>query len=672
MPDVIVKNQSELDAALKAARGGEVIKLAAGSYTTLGINLRNFTSAVTIQSLDVNNKALVQSMSITSSSNIVVKDLDIKQNFQPEQDWMLANRVVNSKNVTLDGVAISGGTGDPALSRGIGLVVRDSSVVSIKNSSIDHFAVGLDGRNTDAMTIQNNDFHHNRRDHTNFSEMSNLLIDNNLFTDLYPVNGEHPDNIQFLTSGRAKGSSNITITNNVIMQGNGGSSQGIFMNDENGNLPYTNINIKNNLVYTNGMYHGINVVNGRNVNIDSNTIVSKMDGTSLWIRLDKTADATITNNVTDAIILDATSTNIRQSNNAVLTSDAVTLRKLYDLNAVSTAALSNLIVSGVGFQPPVGSAAASLVAKELVTLAKPASPNLLLNMQFTGSGIVDQSRWSSDETKSAVNLAAIDGGFFQVKTGTGFELLREYSRQLYSLPAFTISFDMKRDSVTAPAGQIMGINQSWGISLRANGELAFTMTNAAGKNFSLVTTGANITDTATHKIALTYDSAKGNAILYVDGVARGSLAMSGSTRASEFWGLYVGSPFSSAFSGGIGGIQIREGALSASEILVLGGGANATLPTSEAVKYSLTKGAASSAALLLMSGGTSTTKAVTAVGTSTLASTLTGGATAQLALASKVSVTDDISLTGDLGGSALWQRSTMITGNSYRMELHHV
>lgn len=671
MPDIIVKNQSELDAALKAARGGETIKLAAGAYTSITVNLKSYTSAVTIQSLDIGNKAVVQSLLIASSSNVVVKNLDVRQDFKPEQDWMIANRIVNTKNVTLDNVVLSGGTGDVTKSMGFGLNVRDSSNFTIKNSSIDHYSVGLSGNNVDGMVIKDNNFHDNRRDHTNFASMNNLVIDSNIFTDLYPVGSEHPDSIQFLTNGQPKGNSNITISNNLIMQGKGGASQGIFMNDENGNLPYTNINIKNNLVYVNGFFHGINVVNGRNVNIDSNTIISKMDATPLWIRLDKTDGAVLSNNVADSIVIDATSKNITQVNNAVLANDSVTLRKLYDINAVSNAALANLLVAGVGYQPPAGSVAASLVAKELLTLQKPSNTNLLLNMNFNANGMVDQSRWSSDETKSPVSGASVSDGFFKVKTGSSFELLRDYSRQLYNLPAFTVNFDLKRDSVTAPVGQVMGIHQSWAIALRANGELAFTMTNATGQNFSLVTSGANLLDTATHKVALTYDSMKGTAVMYVDGVARGSIAVSGSTRGSEFWGLTIGNVFGAAFSGGISGIQVREGALSASEILTLGGGANATVPPADAVKYSLTKGAASSAAALLTSGGTNAAKSVTAMGTATLASTLASVATAASALGSKVAVAPNISVAGNMDAIGLSQRSMVMGGNAYRLEMYH-
>lgn len=635
MPDIIVRNQSELDAAIKAAKGGETIKLAAGTYTSITVQNKTFTTPVTIASLDSSNPVNVTTLQIINSSNLVVKNVTAAQNFQPAQDYNYANRIIGSTNVVVDGVKLSGGTGDVTKSMGWGLLLRDSKGVTIKNSSVDHFGLGMNVLTVDGVTIQNNNFHDNRRDHTNFAEASNVVIDNNMFTNLYPVNGEHPDAIQFMTNGKTKGNTNITVSNNVMMQGDGLPFQGVFMGNES-SIPYENITIKNNLVYQNGFTHGINVVLGKNVNVDSNTIISKMDSVADWIRLDGVTGGKVTNNVADQVVITATSTGITQSNNAVLATDSVTLRKIGDLMAGSNAKLANLLVSGVGYQPPVGSAFATLVAKEQATAQVPAGANLLLDLQFTATGIVDQTRWSTDETTKAVDLTAISNGMFQVKTGTGFELARDNSRQLFALPAFTLNFDMKRAGTTAAVGQIMGVNQSWGISLRADGELVFTVKNAAGQSYTVATSGAKMTDTATHKIALTYDSAKGKAIIYVDGVVKGSGTIVGSTRAIEFAGLYIGSPFNAAFSGSVGEVAMRDAALSASQILALNAASTASTPSTATVKTSLTGSLASSAVTILTTPATVTAVPVAAIGTLTLGGSASAASVSQVSLAQAI------------------------------------
>ncbi|UYY79021.1 LamG-like jellyroll fold domain-containing protein [Sphingomonas sp. R1] len=651
MPDIIVRNQSELDAAIKAAKGGETIKLAAGTYTSITVHTKTFTTPVTITSLDASKPVNVTTLQIINSSNLVVKNVTAAQNFQPAQDYNYANRIIGSSNVVIDGVTLSGGTGDVTKSMGWGLLLRESKGVTIKNSSVDHFALGMNVLTVDGVTLQGNNFHDNRRDHTNFAEASNVVIDNNMFTNLYPVNGEHPDAIQFMTNGKTKGNTNITITNNVMMQGDGLAFQGVFMGNES-SIPYENITIKNNLVYQNGFTHGINVVLGKNVTVDSNTIISKMDAIADWIRLDGVTGGKVTNNVVDQVVITATSSGITQSNNAVLATDAVTLRKIGDLMAGSKAQLANLIVSGVGYQPPAGSAFAAQVAKEQAAAQTSTGANLLLDLQFTATGIVDQTRWSTDETTKALDLTAISNGMFQVKTGTGFELTRDNSRQLFALPAFTLNFDMKRATATGAVGQIMGVNQSWGISLRADGELVFTVKNAAGQSYTVATSGAKMTDTATHKIALTYDSAKGKAIIYVDGVVKGSGTIVGSTRAVEYAGLYIGSPFNAAFSGSVGEIEMRDAALSASQILALNAAATAASQPTTTVKPSLTSSLAASAVTILGTPVTSTALPAATTGTLTLGGSASTASVAQVSLAQAIAMnaagTAAVSATGSL------------------------
>lgn len=666
MPDIIVRNQSELDAAIKAAKGGETIKLAAGTYTSVSVIGKTFTSPVTIQSLDANNRANVTALQVNSSNNVVFKNLIAAQDFKPAEDWMTANRIYKSNNITLDNVTISGGTGDVTKSKGIGLYIRDGINVNVVNSSMDHFAFGMSVQNVNGMLVQGNNFHDNRGDHTNFSEMNNVTIDNNMFSNLFPVGAEHPDAIQFMTKGRAFGSSNVTISNNVVMQGSGLGTQGFFLGNEDG-LPYTNVTIKNNLIYLNGWYHGINVVTGNNINIESNTIISKMDAAPLWIRLENVNGGKVVNNVTDAITITDTSKNIANSGNAVLSADAVTLRKIVDINSESKALLANLIVKGIGYQPPAGSAAAAIIAKELATATKPANANLLMDLQFTntGTGIVDQTRWSSDETVKAIDLANISNGMYKVRTGAGFELSRPQTLQIFSLSAFTLSFDMKRDSTSAGAGQILGIYQSWAISLRADGELMFNLTNATGKSFSLVTNGAKLTDTATHKVALTYDSAKGKAIVYVDGVAKGAATMSGSTRPMEFWGLYVGSPWGTAFSGGVGDIELRDGAMSSAEVQTLKTATTTTAQAAAVLQSTLAKALVSNVTSVLASNSADSTNAT--IGAATLAGTTGAMAAAQLTVARGA-----IGGAGDVALGNVVLRSPLLSGKLASMDFYHV
>lgn len=636
MPDIIVKNQTELDAALKAAKGGETIKLAAGTYTSLSIMDKNYATNVTITSLDPANKVNVSKLVVNKSTNVTIKDIDVKRAVAKEE---FANLVHNSSKITLDGVTISGGTGDPSQALGLGLQIRFSSDIVMQNSSIDHFIVGLGAQQSSNVVIKNNSFHDNRRDHTNLSELTNVTIDSNSFTNLFPVGDEHPDAIQFWTANSTKASSNVTISNNVIMQGAGKGTQGIFIGGENPNLIYDGINITNNLLYGNGWSHGISVTNAKNVAVESNTVISKMDGVAYWIMLNGVDGAKVSNNVTDSIIVSQTSKNVDLGKNGVLGQDSSLLRSIVGLNDEGSARLADLLVPGMGYQPPKGSVAAALVQEQMLT-AKPTNSSLLLDLSFKSDGLVEQSRWASTATLAPINASAVEGSSYHISTGVGIGLDRSATRQIYSLSAFTISFDLRRQAPTASVGDILGIYRSWGISLRADGEIMFQMQNASGQSYTVMTKGAKLTDTANHKIALTYDSTRSKLMIYVDGVERGSGTVTGMTRPVESWGLYVGGPYNrSTVNGTVGDIEIRDTALSAAQVQSLG--ATASADPVAALKYTLTKGLVSSATTLAAAaGGTnSTLLPATTVATTTTLTTATPQVTQLLQVLANQSIT---------------------------------
>lgn len=570
MPDIIVKNQTELDAALRAATGGETIKLLAGTYTGVSLTNRAFASNVTITSADPGQPATIQRVMLNNSSNVTFKGLELGRPLAPtDPEWTQLHNVTASSNITFDAVRITGGSGDPSKSVGWGMFVRGGSNVTIKNSTIDHVTMGLNISGVTGVVLKDNTFQNNRRDGVNLGAVTNVVIDGNLFTDMFPVNGEHPDAIQFLTASTTTASSNIVIKNNIIMQGNGEPIQGIFMGEEVGTLPYSNVSITNNLIYLNGMANGISVGHSSNVNIQNNTVVSRTDdGVAAQISLGNVNGATVSGNIGDRLVMNSATTNVTVGTNSWLQQDSAMLRKFGNLNALGAAKLSQFVVDSLGYHPPAGSAAEAIVAAELAVAKPSPTRNLLFDLEFKEGGLVEQSRFHSVGS-SAIDLTAISNGTYHVQTGKGFEVSRPNSVQLFALPAFTLTFDMKRDSATAPAGQIVGVFQGWSVSLQSNGELNFTIKNDAGKSFSITTQNAKLLDTNTHKIGITYDSVAGRAVIYVDSVAKGTGAVSGISRRLESWGFYVGSQFNNAFSGRVGGIEMRDEALTAAQIATL-------------------------------------------------------------------------------------------------------
>lgn len=573
MADIVVHNQAELTAALKKVQGGETIKLASGSYGVIKLDNINPSGNVTIVSADLGNPAKVDQILVSSSSNFTFKGLDVGLPVGSPEPGTKMNSVTGSSKISFDDVHFSGTKTNPAESSASGLVVRDSADVSAANSTFDHVMAGVDFARTTGIIVKNNSFSQIRRDGMILSEVSDVLIDGNVITDLHPAGADHPDGIQFFTNGTKKASSNITISNNVIVQGAGAATQGIFLGDElGGALPYTNVNIVNNLVYMSGLSHGIYVAGGRGVVVSSNSVLSRSDdATPTWIMLRDVSGAAVSNNVADKMV-SSNSVAVTVSGNSWLEQSGSTLRSLGNLNGMAQARISDLLVERLGFHPAAGTAAYDMWMAEKqgrtaasVTLA--GGDHMVLDLQFGANGAVDHSRFNSQATPDAANIETANGkGVYHVATGEGFGLARQNSWQLYGMSAFTLSFSLQRDSATSTTGQVLGIYQSWSVSLQSSGELNFTMKNDAGVVYSVVTNGAKIKDTDAHDIAITYDKATKRAVIYVDNVARGSGTVTGSTRELESWGLYVGYQFGTSFAGKVGDIQMRDVALPASQI----------------------------------------------------------------------------------------------------------
>ncbi len=116
--------------------------------------------------------------------------------------------------------------------------------------------------------------------------------------------GDHPDAIQFLTTGTTAASHDINITGNLITRGTGDAVQGIFMRDEVGTLPYANVNIDNNMLVGTG-YNGITVLGGKTVAVTNNTLDSLPGDTNVtWVMVQNADNVTASGNTAKSFIFD--------------------------------------------------------------------------------------------------------------------------------------------------------------------------------------------------------------------------------------------------------------------------------------------------------------------------------------------------------------------------------
>lgn len=193
---------------------------------------------------------------------------------------------------------------------------------------------------------------------------------------------------------------------------------------------------------------------------------------------------------------------------------------------------------------------------------------VLLDLDFTAGGVSDASSYASNVTvvnPDGVKLQS-DGSYAY---NPGVRKIVDVSRgssQLYNHDQFTLDVVVSKNAADS-GGQVLSIGKSFMITVLGNGEVLFNLTNDVNQNFSLASSGAGITDTDKHRITVTYDKHTETTKIYVDGQEVAAGTMSGNTKATQSWGLYIGNPWGASFDGLVHDAKMYSVALTHDEIL---------------------------------------------------------------------------------------------------------
>jgi Ca2+-binding RTX toxin-like protein len=311
MSIVVANSTKALLSVLKSAQSGDTILLEAGNYSGVNVKGLKFDGVVTIASKDPNDPAVLTGLSISGSEGLKFSNLEFDLS-SPHTVWNLS--IVNSKNIELNGLDIHGSLNDNPGDDRSAVLVRGSSDVRVLNSEFQQLDHGISMVASNGVRLEGNAFHDIRADGVIGSGSSNVQVVDNTFTDFHPVDGDHPDAIQFFTRNTTASAHDITISGNLIARGDGAIIQGIFVTDQVGNLPYQDLVITNN-VLVGTMYNGIAVQNSENLLLSGNTVAAYSDMKS-WIYVNKSTGATVTDN--EAMLVKyALATDLTQSGNVV-------------------------------------------------------------------------------------------------------------------------------------------------------------------------------------------------------------------------------------------------------------------------------------------------------------------------------------------------------------------
>ena len=294
--EILVSNAEELMAALESATGGETILLKAGDYGDIGIIRTHFDEKVTIKSLDPDNMAELNTLTILESSNMRFDNLDVTK--APSVDTLPFSRVLfigqNSSDIEVANSKISGHlaingydqdsmelheSGNVlGLPTGTPLATLNATNITIENNEIFNGNRGAAFGYTDGLIFKNNEIHSVRKSFMSGGNVSNVEVDGNTMSGSTPWHGpnttigDHSGMIRFWTQSSTPGfvSENISITNNILMEGAGDPNY-MFLEDNSGG-GYINVVFDNNVIH-NGQTGGFSSENTDGLQITNNTLL---------------------------------------------------------------------------------------------------------------------------------------------------------------------------------------------------------------------------------------------------------------------------------------------------------------------------------------------------------------------------------------------------------------
>jgi hypothetical protein len=284
--------------------------------------------------------------------NLSVQLVDIGHALGPDEPLFSKMATVHdSTRVEFKGVHFHGSVdGNPA-NDGWGLLASNNTNLSVIDSKFHELRVGLNVEKSTGLKVSGSMFHDLSLDGIQVAGTSNVAIDRNYFDRFFAAAGDHPDAIQFFNTNMPTGSNNITVSNNVLLQTAGSGPQGIFISDPS-SFGFSNILIRNNLLYGNDLWNGITVNGGKSVAILDNTVVSRNDDAkSFWIRLQDTDNVLVQNNAVDDVKVISGVTKLALIDNINFRVTPSATLKYSDL--LNPSSSQDLIIPDAGYSIPV-------------------------------------------------------------------------------------------------------------------------------------------------------------------------------------------------------------------------------------------------------------------------------------------------------------------------------
>ncbi len=328
---VLAADSAHALAALKAAKDGDIIRLAPGEYGLGKLQNISFSGAVTLTSADSEHPAVLSGLLLQNISGMTFRNLEVKVDDRQGGAVILrGGKSVRFENLNIHGTAVGDGGG---------LMVSNGTDIVASNLDIHEVSGGMVFSHSDGVTVTENAIHDIQCDGMQVQGVSHIKIAGNHFTEFHPSKTDHSDAIQFFTAGTKEAAHDIEITENVYVRGAvAPDTQGIFMGDE-AKVHYENVTVSKNVILG-AVYHGIMIAGATNLTLTQNVVKAYSDMNS-WIRIIGDENVEMSDNT-------ATSFNPGNNNKAVkeVRSKRISPGKVGDLSPLS--GLQNAAAVGPG------------------------------------------------------------------------------------------------------------------------------------------------------------------------------------------------------------------------------------------------------------------------------------------------------------------------------------
>lgn len=311
---ITVSSVEQLQDALQTVEGPTRILIEPGRYGI--VELRNIAAAggdIEIASADPDRRALLAGLQLRNVSGLTIRDIDLSRHSNHAREGRYLLLLVSSEDVTIEGLEFRGLNQriDPSI--GAAAMLRSSSNVVFAKNSFSYFRHGLEMLELENAAIRFNEFTHMQTDAIRGGGVNNSLLANNVMTEFYPAEGDHPDGIQLWSTNQSEPGRNIVIRDNLLVKGNGGYAQGIFIRDTTDVLPFENIEILDNLMIG-SLYHGINITGVTGARIAGNEIIA-VPGQRSWIRVNYGNDVVMEDNRAESFLVHNKRGSVREARN---------------------------------------------------------------------------------------------------------------------------------------------------------------------------------------------------------------------------------------------------------------------------------------------------------------------------------------------------------------------